>query len=151
MEETTNACQCQGKSDPNWTLILVLLRYFPVLGVPLLLDIRLNPQCDCSRWILRHHRTLYLAQLLPRLAAGTGGYGSRCISCHCSYAIRTGSVESKCRPVGVQLVHEVDELAVNGIGDPRDTGRGRGPRPKQTLGDGQRGMARHQRSGRRPQ
>src|SRR4029079_13616797 len=24
---------CQGKSDPNWTLILVLLRYFPVLGV----------------------------------------------------------------------------------------------------------------------
>ena len=30
---TTTAGQCQGKSDPNWTLILVLLRYFPVLGV----------------------------------------------------------------------------------------------------------------------
>src|SRR4029078_2451883 len=36
MEEATNACQCQGKSDPNWTLILVLLRYFPALGVRLL-------------------------------------------------------------------------------------------------------------------
>src|SRR6476659_90629 len=33
MEETTTAGQCQGNSDPIWTLILVLLRYFPVLGV----------------------------------------------------------------------------------------------------------------------
>ena len=31
-EETTSAGQMQGKSDAYWTLILVLMRYLPVLG-----------------------------------------------------------------------------------------------------------------------